>query len=169
MGGAALGLVATVGSARPVAESRVFPGAAGCGGRVRWLLMLLAVGMAGVSIWLLFGQREKPRGTSIGTETTEELPAYLKLKRGTLTVRVRGPDGKPPPLAEVGYEAHPKPLFYGTLDDGSRTLNDVPLGEITVLVQAPGFEPTRRRTRVEAGVTEEMSVILTPLPADRPR
>ena len=130
---------------------------------MRWLILLLAVGLAGVSIWLLFGSREKPRVAHVASEANEDLPAYLKLKHGTLTVRVQGPDGRRVPLAEVGYEMPSKTMLYGTLDDGTRTLNDVPLGEITVVVRAPGFEPVRRPTRIEAGVTEELTVILTPL------
>src|SRR5688572_4486007 len=120
--------------------------------------------MAGASFWLLFAPREKPRDASHVSADAEDMPAYLKHKYGTLTVRVQGPGGGRVPLAEVGYERPPKTMLYGTQDDGTRTLNDVPLGEITVVVQAPGFQTVRRPVRIEAGVPEELTVILTPLP-----
>lgn len=127
-------------------------------------MLLLAVAMAGLSFWLLSGPREAPQVADVGSGTAEDLPPHLTLKFGTLTVRVRGPDGRAVPLAQVGYERQGKALLYGVTDDGSRTLTDVPLGEMTVLVEAPGYQPARRPTRIEAGLPEEITVVLTPEP-----
>lgn len=91
-------------------------------------------------------------------------PAWMKLRYGTLTFRLRAPDGSVPPGAQVGYETPRGPRLYYVNPEGVRTLTDVPLGELTLVAQAPGFEPLKRAARLEAGVTEEVLMVLTPAP-----
>lgn len=135
---------------------------------MRWLLVVLALAMTGAVAWLLFSDPAPPPRVAL-REPRDDDPTrkpWMGLKSGTLTVRVRTPDGRPPPGAQVGYEAGREPRLYYTTDEGVRTLGDVPLGDLTVVVVAPGYETVRRRTRVEAGVTEELTVILTASSAD---
>lgn len=138
---------------------------------MRWSLVVIALAMAAGVAWLLFGEPlQRPRvALSEARDGDPTLKPWMGLKSGTLTVRVRTPDGRPPPGAQIGYEAGREPRLYYTTDDGSRTLGDVPLGDLTVVVVAPGYETVRRRTRVEAGVTEELTVILTPAHEAPPR
>src|SRR5262245_7717538 len=109
----------------------------------------MALGLAAGCVWLLFGNREPP--SRVELEQSRDDPTrkpWMSLKSGTLTVRVRTPDGSTPAFAQVGYDTTREPRLYYTDALGVKTLGDVPLGELTVVVQAPGFDTERRRTRI---------------------
>lgn len=129
------------------------------------LMGLLAV--VGTAL-LLLRAGEAPEGPSALPPSSVEgdpgAPAWMRLRYGTLTFRLRAPDGSVPPGAQVGYQTPRGPRLYYVDPQGVRTLTDAPLGELTLVAQAPGYEPLQRVTRLEAGVTEEALVVLTPAP-----
>ena len=138
---------------------------------MRWLLVVVAVGLVAGVGWLLFGEPSGRTRVALSDPRDNDptLKPWMALKSGTLTVRVKGPDGTGFVGAQVGYDTPRDPRLYYTDDDGVRTLAGVPLGDLTVVVQAPGYETVRRRTRVEPGVTEEITVILSPAREGPPR
>ena len=121
---------------------------------MRWLTVVMALALAAGCVWLLFGSRDVPSRVELGENQDDPTrKPWMSLKSGTLTVRVRAPDGSAPAFAQVGYDTTREPRLYYTDAQGLKTLGDVPLGDLTVVVQAPGFNTERRRTRIEAGVT----------------
>jgi hypothetical protein len=138
---------------------------------MRVFVILLAVGLAAGAIWWLYAEREPAERTRISRGEVEDpgVEEYMGIKYGTLTVQVRGPDLKPILGARVGWDSPEGPRLHSTDIDGRRTMTDVPLGPIQVLVQAQGFAPMKRDARIEAGVPEELSFVLAPESAGRPR
>ncbi len=135
---------------------------------MRWTasLTLGVVGLAlGGTLWLLFGEGKAPpeplRHDEV--EPAPDVPAWMKLKSGTLTIGVRGSDGLVPTGAQVGFETLRGPRLYYVDPDGLRTLTDVPLGDVVIVAEAPGFERLTRPTRVEAGVPGELKIVLQPV------
>lgn len=133
---------------------------------MRWMGVLLAVGIAAGAIWWLYAEHKPTERTTVSREGVEDPGAedYLKLRYGTLAVTVRGPDQKPLLGAQVGWDTPAGPRLYYTDIDGRRTLTDVPLGPIKVVVQARGYVGVQRDARIEAGVPEELTVTLAPEP-----
>jgi hypothetical protein len=139
--------------------------------RVRWVMLVLALAAAAAATWWLYAERRPAEQTTLsraGVEDPGNEP-YMRLKYGTLTVQVRGPDLKPVLGAQVGWETAEGPRLYYTDMEGRRTLTDVPLGSVRVVAQARGFKRELRDTRIEAGLPEELTFILSPAPADGSR
>lgn len=141
---------------------------------MRWILPLAALLALATTLWLVYAPRPAPSETLAGGPPAGEPeearglpgdPAWARLRSGTLHVRVRTPAGTVPLGTQVGYATPRGPRLYYVDADGLRTLADVPLGEVLVLVQAPGHDPVERRTRVEAGVIGEMQFELGGPPA----
>jgi hypothetical protein len=134
---------------------------------MRWFVLFLAVGIAAGAVWWLYAERAPTEPASVTREGVEDPGAedYLKLRYGTLAVSVRGPDQKPVLGAQVGWDTPQGPRLYYTDVDGRRTLTDVPLGAIQVVVHARGFVSAKRDARIEAGVPEELTFVLSPEPA----
>jgi len=133
--------------------------------RTAWLTLgVLSVALGG-TLWLLFGQGKAPpeplRHDEI--EVAPDVPAWMRLKNGTLTIGVRGSDGHVPTGAQVGFETLRGPRLYYVDPEGLRTLTDVPLGDVVVVAEAPGFERLKRQTRVEPGVPGELKIVLQPV------
>lgn len=133
---------------------------------MRWMVVLLAVGIAAGAIWWLYAERKPAEPTTVTREGVEDPGAdgYLRLRYGTLAVIVTGPDRQPVRGAQVGWDTPAGPRLYYTDVDGRRTLTDVPLGPIKVLVKARGYVSVERDARLEAGVPEELTVVLSPEP-----
>lgn len=133
------------------------------GAQLRWLIWL-ALGVAlGALTWLLLANR--PAGGPLAPEpepSAAEDPAWTRLKSGTLALSVHGSDGVVPPGAQVGFETLRGPRLYYVDAQGLRTLTDVPLGDVVIVAEAPGYERIRRPTRVEAGVPGELRLVLEP-------
>ena len=136
---------------------------------MRWSLVLLLGLTVGGGLWLLFGRdaAAPPGGPATAGSDDEEqsVPAYLRLKSGTLTLRVVATDGTVPALAQAGYETPQGNRLYMMDDEGKKTLTDAPLGNLVILAKAPGFADARRAARIEAGVAEEVAILMTRLPA----
>ena len=134
---------------------------------MRWTLWL-ALGIAvGGSLWLLFGQESAPQerlapAPEEDAPDAPDAPAWMRLKSGTLTLDVRGGDGQVPVGAQVGFKTSRGPRLYYVDPTGLRTLTDVPLGDVMIVAQAPGYESLERPTRVEAGVPGELKLNLVP-------
>src|SRR5262245_57932807 len=128
---------------------------------MRWLVVLLAVGIAAGAIWWLYAERVPTEPTSVSREGVEDpgQQDYMRLRYGTLAVSVRGPDQKPILGAQVGWDTPQGPRLYYTDIDGRRTLTDVPLGPVKVVVRARGFLSMQRDARIEAGVPEELTFV----------
>jgi hypothetical protein len=129
---------------------------------VRAFVLLLAAGLAAGALWWLYAERDPVGRTQVTRGDVEDpgVQGYMGLKYGTLTVQVKGPDLKPVMGARVGWDSPEGPHLYYTDIDGRRTMTDVPLGPIKVVVVAQGFERIVRDARIEAGVPEELSFIL---------
>jgi hypothetical protein len=133
-------------------------------------MVWLALGITlGALAWLMLANR--PARESLGPEPAEapaaEDPAWTRIKSGTLTLSVHGTDGVVPPGAQVGFETLRGPRLYYVDPQGLRTLTDVPLGDVVVVAEAPGYERVRRPTRVEPGVPGELRLVLEPEGDDR--
>jgi hypothetical protein len=132
---------------------------------VRWTVWL-TLGLAlGAILWLVVAPRT-PSDPYDGEEPSpsSEDPAWTRLKSGTLTLSVHGSDGLLPVGAQVGFETPRGPRLYYVDARGVRTLTDVPLGDVVIVAEAPGYERVRRPTRVEAGVPGELRLLLEPEP-----
>lgn len=134
---------------------------------MRLLVVLLAAVLLGGTIWLLAGPgatpTSRPRLTDEGGDP--DAPPELRHRVGTLLFRVRAPDGSVPAGAEVGYETPAQPRYYYVdAATGTRTLSDVPLGEVMLLARAPGYQPVRRPSRITGGLLEEVLIHLVPAP-----
>lgn len=138
---------------------------------MRLVAILLALALAGGAVLWLYDEREPVQETRVSRGDVEDpgVEEYMGIKYGTLTVQVRGPDLKPIYNARVGWDTPEGPRLYYTDIDGRRTMTDVPLGPIKVVVQANGFAPMKRDARIEAGVPEELSFVLLTAPAPGPR
>ena len=128
--------------------------------------LALAVGLlvAG-GIWLGFGGGEDRHGAPpIHNPDEDDIKAhpYLAMKTGTLVVRVKADDRTVPSGAQVGYEFDGKVHLYYADDSGRRELTDVPIGDIVVLAQAPGYREQRQRRTLMAGVPDEVVLELRP-------
>lgn len=134
---------------------------------MRAVVLVLSLVVLGATLWVLLGgdPRPAPEPRVSDEQGDPEAPASLRHRAGTLTFRVRAPDGSVPPGAQVGYET-PKGarLYYVDAATGTRTLSDAPLGEVMLLAQAPGFALIRRPTRITGGLTEELLFNLVPTP-----
>lgn len=138
---------------------------------MRWILLLAALLALATSLWLL-RPAARPAGEALVGPATPPPPvqgpgepAWARLKTGTLHVLVRARDGSVPLGTQVGFATPRGPRLYYVDGDGQRTLSDLPLGDVSVVVQAPGHPPQERRTRVEAGVVGQMVFELGPPPA----
>lgn len=134
---------------------------------MRWILLLAALLALAGTLWLLAAPsrppgEDLPEGSQAPTAPAAGDPAWTRLKTGTLHVRVLARDGTVPLGTQVGFATPQGPRLYYVDGEGLRTLGDIPLGDVTVLVRAPGREPLERRTRVEAGVVGEMRFELPP-------
>lgn len=128
-------------------------------------LFLMAM-LGALVVWWLVHAGDASKGREpvpLGSDEAD-LPPGMVVKTGTLTYRVRAPDGSVPPGALVGYETGRGPRLVPVNPEGVRTLTDVPLGNLMLLAQAPGYDLLRRSARIEPGITEELVLVLTPAP-----
>ncbi|MFM8980482.1 MAG: hypothetical protein ACKOSS_08475 [Planctomycetia bacterium] len=140
---------------------------------MRWILLLAALLALAVTLWVLAapGPASPPEEPADPAEAAAAAareagdPAWTRLKTGTRHVRVLARDGTVPLGTQVGFATPQGPRLYYVDGEGLRTLGDIPLGDVTVLVRAPGRDPLERRTRVEAGVVAEMRFELPPAAA----
>lgn len=134
---------------------------------MRTLVLLLAFGASAVTVALLLRPGAAERGPSAlgaAAQGDPNAPAWMRLRYGTITVRVNAPDGTVPPGAQAGYETEGAPRLYYVDAQGARVLTDVPLGEVRLVAEAPGFQRLTRAARLEPGVPEEVRLVLTPAP-----
>ena len=64
----------------------------------------------------------------------------------------------------MGYEVDGKSHLYYADEAGRRDLTDVPLGDIVVIAEAPGYARKRQRWTLIAGVPAEVLLELKPSP-----
>ena len=137
---------------------------------MRGTLLLAVIAAALAAGWLLLGPglaqappfEPEPFEPGPGVVSSEVPEAWMLLRFGTLTLNVGSEDGRVPTGTQVGFETPKGPKFYYVPPEGTRTFTDVPLGDVVVLAQAPGYRLLRRPTRVEAGVPGELRLVLEP-------
>jgi hypothetical protein len=130
------------------------------------LALLLGILIAG-GLWLALGAGDGDRGSRSGAGSGDEAlrqNPHLTMKTGTLVVRVQAPDRSVPAGAQVGYlhagQAH---LFYVDAA-GRHEMTDVPIGDVVVLAQAPGYEEKRLARTLLPGVPDEVILELKRVP-----
>lgn len=149
---------------------------------MKQVLLLLVPLVGAILLWQLFGASEPEAPVDLGhpDETGEPLPdppmmpggpmtpeeaermrARLRLATGTLTVRVRTPDGQVPLSAEVGWEVLGERRWFLATDAGARTLTQIPLGPVKALARAKGFQVHMQPVQVEAGIPAEVTILLS--------
>lgn len=129
-----------------------------------WTLLVVALALG--AFWLVdplgwrAGSSEGPPLESGETPPVDPaLADRLRLPHGTVTFRIRTPDGIVPLGMEVGYRKdNGETRWLYANEEGVRTLTDVPLGKLVCVARGPGYPEVEQVCHVAAGVPA--SVIL---------
>lgn len=125
-------------------------------------VVLLALLLAG-GLWLLLQPRRIEPAAEPISRADDGAEPWMRLKTGTLLVRVRAPDGSVPLDAEAGYKTdRGERLRAAQPPRGEAEFTDAPLGELVVMARAPGYLPVSRPARLEPGTREELVLLLEP-------
>jgi hypothetical protein len=127
-------------------------------------LLLLAFALAG-GLWLLLAPRSGEPTPDPASRADDGAEPWMRLKSGTLLLRVRALDGSIPPETEAGYRTDRGERMRAVHPPrGEAEFTDAPLGDVVVVARAPGYQPLSRPSRIEAGAREELVLVLEPEP-----
>jgi hypothetical protein len=130
---------------------------------VKTVLILLALLLAGGLWWLLGDRGTGGSGDAQDVVVEENLsPEEQYLRRGSeaVTLWVKTPDGRVPPLAELGLRHNGKTRWLNADEHGRRVFLGAPIGTIEVVAKAPGYEEKVERLTIEAGFMNEMTLMI---------
>ncbi len=99
---------------------------------------------------------------------SERMGERFGLKTGTLSVAVRRVDGKKLDLAEVGYLVPGGQPRWLMAQGGRRVITDAPLGKVTAIARAPGFDIAEQECHVVAGVRADVVINIRPRKSSSP-
>jgi hypothetical protein len=131
-------------------------------------LVLLALVLA-AGLWLLLAPRSGEPTSDPASRAADAAgdgaEPWMRLKSGTLLLRVRALDGSIPPETEAGYRTDRGERMRAVHPPrGEAEFTDAPLGDLVVVARAPGYQPLSRPARIEAGAREELVLVLEPEP-----
>lgn len=139
-------------------------------------MAILIGALLGWGLWLLLidpaqerspggteGQGDHADGTSEDGADAADSPFHRGPHRsGTLVLRVRTPDGAVPRDAEVGYSYAGRTRWRPVDERGRQCFTDAPLGRYKVRARAPEYEEADRACLLQAGIPEEIILVLHP-------
>lgn len=136
------------------------------------LLSALTCGLA-LALWNLLGGEGEggPEPTAQIAPVVEEEPdpdeetpasRRARLTTGTLVVSVRAPDGKVPRGAVAGYRYAGEDRVRQIDASGEVRFTDAPLGTLTVVARAPGYQEGLQQHPLQAGLRADVLVMLRP-------
>ncbi len=133
---------------------------------MRFAIPILALVLAGALWWLLSGrgapEADRAPRPDPAAEDLADAP-YLAKGSEALTVWVKDPIGRIPPLAEVGIRAPGGRTRWRNLDMSRGWERfDAPVGRVEVVARAPGYVEATSTVEILPGVLEERVLVLRP-------
>lgn len=128
-----------------------------------WVVLLTAALACGLASFL-GGDGEETYDGLPADETPEDTPptppGAAPLTTGVLTVTVRTSHGAAPPESTAGYAFGRGERLRKVDVDGRVRFSDVPLGWVTIVAHAPGYEDGTMRKYLSSGVPVDLVIVL---------
>lgn len=141
---------------------------------MRIVLLVLVTAVLAWGVWSFFTepQAEAPQEPDPATiEPTPLTPederanSRARLTSATLVVTVRDAKGAVPPRAQAGYRHGGEDRLRYVNKEGRVRFTDAPLGTLTVIARAPGFQAGEQERPMTAGVPADVFFVLRPAEA----